>query len=91
MLYAELREHGYKPHWAGAIMRIDVRVKTRSKAEKVTQLDRGRYEVAVNSPPVDGQANERVIELLSEHFNVPKSRVILIRGHRGKNKIFELS
>lgn len=69
-------------------MKISVSVKPNSRQESVVQQADGSYLVRVNAPPVDGAANERVIELLAKFFGVPKSHIELVAGARGKKKIF---
>lgn len=69
-------------------MKINVRVKTRSKIEKVIQVGPDQFEVCVGTPPIEGRANERVIELLAKHFGVAKSKVSLLRGEKSKLKVF---
>lgn len=71
-------------------MKITVSVKPNNKAEKVEMTEEGHYLVRVNAPPVEGKANERVIELLSEHFKVPKSRIQLASGGKSKKKVFKI-
>ena len=71
-------------------MKITVAVKPNSKKELVEQMPDGSYMVRVNVPPVDGKANERVIELLSEHFRQPKSLITLASGLKSKKKIFSI-
>ncbi|PIU00972.1 MAG: hypothetical protein COT74_00225 [Bdellovibrionales bacterium CG10_big_fil_rev_8_21_14_0_10_45_34] len=71
-------------------MKISVSVKTNSKVESVEKQNDGSYIVRVHVPPVDGKANERIRELLSKHFGLPKSSVELVSGVRGKKKIFSL-
>lgn len=71
-------------------MKINVSVKTRAKKEGVEVGTDLVYTVRVNVPPVDGAANERVIELLSEFLDKPKSKIILKSGHQSKKKIFEI-
>ena len=71
-------------------MKINVLVKTKCKNEGVEELPNGSYAVRVNVPPIEGKANKRVIELLAKHLGVPKSRVLLVAGAKGKNKIFEV-
>lgn len=70
-------------------MKIKVIVKPNAKEEKV-ELVEGVYHVRVKARPVDGQANEAVIKILSEFFNVPKSKVQLCRGATSKFKFFEV-
>ena len=43
--------------------------------------------LAVTAPPVDGKANQAVIEFLAELFRVPKSSVTIVSGETGRNKV----
>lgn len=71
-------------------MKITVAVKTNSKVESVEQQGDGTYLIRVRVPPIEGKANERIRELLSEHFKIPKSRIELVSGPKSKKKIFEI-
>lgn len=71
-------------------MKISVKVKTGSKKESVTQMDGSNYLVCVKAQPVEGKANEAIIKILSDYFNVPKSRIKILIGEHSKNKIIEL-
>jgi uncharacterized protein len=48
----------------------------------------GRLKVAVNAPPLEGRANEALIELLSEKLALPRRAVILEAGSTGRDKRF---
>lgn len=50
----------------------------------------GTYKVHVHAPPVDGAANEAVIEALAEHFHTSKSRVKIVKGETNRNKVAEI-
>lgn len=71
-------------------MRIEVQVKTRSKKEAVEKLSSTSFVVRVNTPPIDGKANKRVVELLANDLGVPKTSIVLVRGHKSKLKVFEV-
>ena len=71
-------------------MTIAVRVRPHARANEVRQLDDQSYEVSVTVPPVDGKANERVIELLARHFGKPKRDIVLVRGMSSKRKTFRI-
>lgn len=71
-------------------MKITVMVKPNSRKEAVEPQADGTYIVRVNAPPIEGRANERVVELLSEHFSRPKSSIRLVSGAQGKRKVFAL-
>ncbi len=71
-------------------MIISLRVKTNARKNEVRQLTDESFEVSVTAPPVDGKANEKVIELLAEYFDVPKRSVEIIRGLSSKQKIVHI-
>ncbi len=71
-------------------MNISVIVKPNSKREGVVLSGEGTYTVRVSARPVDGKANERVVELLAAHFGIPKGRVAIIRGTAGRKKIVQI-
>lgn len=44
----------------------------------------------VTAPPDAGRANAAVAELLAQALGVPKTRIELLRGARGRDKLFRL-
>jgi uncharacterized protein (TIGR00251 family) len=72
-------------------MKITIQVKPNSRKEGIEELPDGSYLVKVNAPPVEGKANERVVELLSEKLGKSKSSFTLVSGHKSKRKVFEIS
>ena len=72
-------------------MRIKVKTTPRSR---VVRLDNpepdGVWQARVQAPPVDGKANEAVVRLLAERFDVPKSRIALVSGETSRLKTFEI-
>lgn len=71
-------------------MLIRVRVKPNSKREGVKRLTDVFYEVRVKEKPQKGKANQRLIDLLSEYFKVPKERVRIISGKTSRMKVVEV-
>ena len=72
-------------------MKIQVKVKPRSKTEDVTkEMDGNVYVVRVKEPPVEGKANRAVLKLLARHFGVPESRLRIVSGLSSKNKVVEV-
>jgi len=70
-------------------MLISIKVIPRAKKERIMETENG-FKVYVSSPPEDGRANEAVIKILSEHFNVSKSLIKIIKGEKSRNKILEI-
>jgi len=72
-------------------LKIQVKVKPRSKTEDVTQeMDGDVYVVRVKEPPVEGRANRAVLKLLAKHLAVPESRIRIVSGFSSKNKVIEV-
>ena len=71
-------------------MRIKVKVKPNSNKNDLKEISSGFFEARVTVPPEKGRANEKVTELLSKHFKVPKSSIRLISGASYKEKVFEV-
>ncbi len=69
---------------------ISVAVKPQARKESVTQTNPGEYQVSVNAPAHEGKANRAVIELLSDYFSVPKSKVKIVRGETARKKIVSI-
>jgi len=65
---------------------IKVRVYPISAREGVEEAGE-EVVVKVSAPPRGGKANKRLIELLSEHYRIPKSKIEIIRGFRSREKL----
>jgi uncharacterized protein len=44
----------------------------------------------LTAPPVDGKANEMLINMLAEYFNVSKSSIEIVGGKSAKIKIVDI-
>ena len=71
-------------------MRIEVVIKSGSKKEEVVCLAPGHYKVSVRQRPVEGKANEALLEALAEHFDAARSKVILEKGIKSRTKRVEI-
>jgi len=52
--------------------------------------DGDKLRLSVRSPPIDGRANAEATAMIARLFGVPKGRVTLLRGARGRLKQFEI-
>lgn len=68
--------------------RITIKVVPRSsRNEIIGPMSDGTLKVALTAAPVDGAANDALIELLSKEWNVHKSQITIVRGEKSKKKI----
>jgi uncharacterized protein (TIGR00251 family) len=70
-------------------MRLYVKVKLKAKTEQVKQIDPFHFEISVKEPPIEGRANEAVIRILAELFDIPKARLHIISGQTSRNKVLQ--
>ena len=69
--------------------RIEIKVQPRAKRNAVEDVD-GLLTVRVTAPPEDGKANDAVRDLLAKHFDLPRSKVRIVRGLTSRRKVVEL-
>ncbi len=73
-------------------MLLKIRVLPRSsRNEMVGEMADDTLKVKLTATPVDGKANEALIELLADHFDVAKGKIKIVRGLTSKNKMVEIS
>ena len=65
---------------------IDVRVIPRASKPGIAGVRGGALLVRLSAPPVEGAANEELIELLSRAFAVPRRAVTIVSGERNRSK-----
>ncbi len=72
-------------------MILKIKVMARSSSNKVLgEMPDGTLKVKLTAPPVDGKANEALIELLAETYAVPPSWVRIVKGHTSSIKMVEI-
>ena len=71
-------------------LRFEVRVKPGASRTAVGGRRGEALVVAVAAPAVEGQANHAVQRALAEAFGVRPRHVIIVRGHRARDKVVEI-
>jgi uncharacterized protein (TIGR00251 family) len=75
---------------AKKILLLVIKVKPNSKQQTIQEEPDGSLTVRLKSPPVEGKANNELIKLLAERFDVPKSQITIKSGLSSKNKLVEI-
>jgi uncharacterized protein (TIGR00251 family) len=69
---------------------IDVVVSPRASRPGIGPVVGDRLKVAVSAPPVDGEANAAVIEVIAKAAGVPRAAVEILRGLSGRRKTLRI-
>jgi uncharacterized protein (TIGR00251 family) len=72
-------------------MDIDVRVIPRAGRSGIAGLRDGALLVRLAAAPVDGAANQELIDVLSKAFKVPKRSIDIVSGERSRSKLVRIA
>lgn len=78
-------------HSASRGMLIHVYATPNAREARVRQTAEASFEVRVDEKAMGGRANKRLVEILSEHFEVPRSRIRIVKGVKSREKTVEVN
>jgi uncharacterized protein (TIGR00251 family) len=70
---------------------VEILVQPRASRAKIGPMHDGRLKIAVTAPPVDGEANAAVIELLARRLGVARSDIAVIAGASSRKKTLRIA
>jgi hypothetical protein len=70
-------------------MIIYLKVKPNQRFDRMEKAG-DTWQVRLNAPAVDGKANQRLVDFLSEVLDVSKSKIVLKKGHTARVKCLEI-
>ena len=68
-----------------------VKVQPRAKKNAITGELGEALKVALTAPPIEGKANEAIVEFLAKLLKVPRSSVSIAAGESARNKIIRVA
>ncbi|UXR64980.1 DUF167 family protein [Bdellovibrio bacteriovorus] len=71
-------------------VRLHLFIQPKASKNEVVGPHNGELKVKITAPPIDGRANEGLIEFMSDLFDIPKRDVVLVKGDTGRHKVVEL-
>lgn len=72
------------------VKEVRVKVTPNSKREYVEEAPFDTLRIGVAEPTEGNRANDRVREMVAEHFSVPVKNVQIIKGARERSKIVRI-
>jgi uncharacterized protein len=72
------------------VITLEVKVTPRASRDEIVGMRDGVLGVRVTAPPVDDAANKAVAKLIAKRAGVPRSRVRIASGARGRRKRIEI-
>jgi uncharacterized protein len=74
-----------------AMARLTIRVQPRASSNQIVGWEGEALKVRLTAPPVEGKANEALIEFLASRLGVAKRALAIVSGHGARTKIVELA
>lgn len=65
---------------------LSIKVIPRSSRNQIMGVEQGELKIKLQAPPVEGAANEAVLEFLSKCLKKSKSSLTLVSGHQSRHK-----
>lgn len=75
----------------GTGCRFAVRVQPRASRDEVVGVQESHLRVRLTAPPVEGQANAALVDLLAKRLGVRRSAVSIVSGETGRLKWVEVA
>jgi len=66
---------------------INVKIQPKSRKRSIERIGLDEYKVRVLAPPAKGEANKEVIQIIASYFDIPPSRVSILKGLASRNKV----
>jgi uncharacterized protein (TIGR00251 family) len=70
---------------------IAVHAQPGAKRSEISGLHGGRLKVRIAAPPLEGRANEALIEFLAQRLGLPRSKLRVLKGLQGRAKLVEIA
>lgn len=77
-------------NWRGQELYLSIYLQPGASKDRIVGIHGDCIKISLTSPPIDGRANEHLIRFIAKCFDVPKSRVELIKGETGRVKIVKV-
>jgi len=75
---------------AGTV-RFQVRVQPRASRNEIAGVHAGALRVRLHAPPVDGAANEALVDFIAERLDIARRDVRIVAGSTSRTKTVEVA
>ena len=87
----QLEELNYNSYSNSFSIILSLQVRPSSKTQSFLKNQSGEWLLKIRERPVDGQANDAVIEFLADELHIPKTDIQIIKGQKNKLKLVQIN
>jgi hypothetical protein len=70
---------------------LAVRVRPGARKNDVAGIHAGAVKISLTAPPVDGRANDALIEFVAEMLRIPRARIAILSGAASRMKVLRIT
>lgn len=72
---------------SNGIVTLTIKVVPRASKNQIVGIEGDALKIRLNAPPVEGRANDALIQFLAEMLGVARTQIEIIAGHAARRKI----
>jgi len=76
--------------WKNNTLFLHVLIQPSASNDEIIGLHDNRLKIRLKAPPVDGKANQYLIQFLAKTFKLPKKTISVIKGQTSRQKTVSL-
>ncbi|MBN2548598.1 MAG: DUF167 domain-containing protein [Anaerolineales bacterium] len=86
-----MAERQYHLHDGKKGSALAIRVTPRASRNEIVEVQSdGTVRIRLTASPVEGKANQALIDFLADILDVPRSRIEIVAGHGGRDKLVSI-
>ena len=70
---------------------VAVHAQPGAKRSEISGLHGGRLKMRIAAPPLEGRANEALIDFLAQRLGLSRSKLRVLKGLQGRTKLVEIA
>lgn len=70
---------------------LEIKVQPRSSRNQILGEQEGALRVKLTAPPVDGEANQALLEFLARQLKLPRKNLRIVKGESSRLKLLEVT
>ena len=72
-------------------IRIAVQVSPNARKSEIVSSEGDALRIKLQAPPVDGKANDALVQFLAKKLEVPRKQVTITHGQTNRRKLLEIT
>ncbi len=77
-------------NWKNNVLTLHVLIQPNASRDEISGVLGDRLKIRLKASPIDGKANQYLIQYLAKNLNLPKKAIRILKGARSRQKTLSL-